>query len=128
MARTKSEMTLLAQELKKLGVPLTLVVYPWPQQEKRGPNTTSMRIRVSSCGSFSKSFWAESAICGQAEGLKIPAETWEAAVEGKALAGFPAGEFGDPIFQRKPQSQFQRGKPDARRQGLGVELLTKKDI
>ena len=87
-----------------------------------------MRIRVSSCGSFRKSFWAESAICGQAEGLKIPAETWEAAVEGKALAGFPAGEFRDPIFQRKPQSKFERGKPDARRQGLGVELLTKKDI
>ncbi len=29
-------MTLLAQELKKLGVPLTLVVYPWPQQVKAG--------------------------------------------------------------------------------------------
>jgi hypothetical protein len=36
LARTKSEMTLLAQELKKLGVPLTLVVYPWPQQVKAG--------------------------------------------------------------------------------------------
>ena len=49
-------------------------------------------------------------------------------MKGKALAGFPAGEFGNPIFQRKPQSKFQRGKPDARLQGLGVELLTKKDI
>jgi hypothetical protein len=29
-------MTLLTQELKKLGVPLTLVVYPWPQQVKAG--------------------------------------------------------------------------------------------
>ena len=29
-------MTLLAQELKNLGVPLTLVVYPWPQQVKAG--------------------------------------------------------------------------------------------
>ena len=36
LARTKSEMTLLAQELKNLGVPLTLVVYPWPQQVKAG--------------------------------------------------------------------------------------------
>lgn len=36
LVRTKSEMTLLAQELKKLGVPLTLVVYPWPQQVKAG--------------------------------------------------------------------------------------------
>lgn len=36
LARTKSEMTLLALELKKLGVPLTLVVYPWPQQVKAG--------------------------------------------------------------------------------------------
>jgi lysophospholipase L1-like esterase len=36
LARTKSEMTLLAQELKRLGVPLTLVVYPWPQQVKAG--------------------------------------------------------------------------------------------
>ena len=36
LTRTKSEMTLLAQELKKLGVPLTLVVYPWPQQVKAG--------------------------------------------------------------------------------------------
>ena len=49
-------------------------------------------------------------------------------MKGKALAGFPAGEFGDLIFQRKLQSKFQRGKPDARRQSLGVELLTKKDI
>jgi hypothetical protein len=36
LARTKSEMTLLAKELKKMGVPLTLVVYPWPQQVKAG--------------------------------------------------------------------------------------------
>jgi len=36
LVRTKSEMTLLAQELKKLGVPLTLGVYPWPQQVKAG--------------------------------------------------------------------------------------------
>jgi hypothetical protein len=36
LTRTKSEMTLLAQELKKLGVPLTLVVYPWPQQVRAG--------------------------------------------------------------------------------------------
>jgi hypothetical protein len=36
LTRTKSEMTLLAQELKRLGVPLTLVVYPWPQQVKAG--------------------------------------------------------------------------------------------
>ena len=49
-------------------------------------------------------------------------------MKSKALAGFPTGEFGDSVFQRKPQSKFQRGKPDARRQGLGVELLTKKDI
>jgi len=87
-----------------------------------------MRIRVSSWGSFGKSFWAESAICGQAEGLKIPAETWEAAVEGKALAGFPAGEFGDPVFHGKAKSEFQRSEPDARRHSLGVELLAKKDV
>ena len=49
-------------------------------------------------------------------------------MKGKALAGFPAGEFGDLIFQRKLQSKFQRGNSDARRQGLGVQLLTKEDI
>lgn len=36
LRRTKSEMSLLAQELRKLEVPLTLVVYPWPQQVKAG--------------------------------------------------------------------------------------------
>ena len=36
LIKIKAEMTLLAQELKKLGVPLTLVVYPWPQQVKAG--------------------------------------------------------------------------------------------
>ena len=36
LVRTKSEMTLLADEIKNLGVPLTLVVYPWPQQVKEG--------------------------------------------------------------------------------------------
>lgn len=36
LIKIKAEMTLLAQQLKKLGVPLTLVVYPWPQQVKAG--------------------------------------------------------------------------------------------
>jgi hypothetical protein len=36
LVKIKAEMTLLAQELKNLGVPLTLVVYPWPQQVKAG--------------------------------------------------------------------------------------------
>jgi hypothetical protein len=51
LARTKSEMTLLAQELKKLGVPLTLVFYPWPQQVKKGDSTLSVREGVVTVGS-----------------------------------------------------------------------------
>ena len=36
LVRTKSEMSLVAQYLKDKGVPLTLVVYPWPQQVRAG--------------------------------------------------------------------------------------------
>jgi len=36
LVRTKSEMSLLSQYLKERGVPLTLVVYPWPQQVRAG--------------------------------------------------------------------------------------------
>ena len=36
LVRTKSEMSLVAQYLKEKGVPLTLVVYPWPQQVRAG--------------------------------------------------------------------------------------------
>ena len=36
LARTKEEMTRLAAELKARNVPLTLVVYPWPQQVRAG--------------------------------------------------------------------------------------------
>lgn len=36
LAKTKAEMTRLAQELKSARVPLTLVVYPWPQQVRAG--------------------------------------------------------------------------------------------
>jgi hypothetical protein len=32
----KAEMTRLAEELREIGVPLTLVVYPWPQQIRAG--------------------------------------------------------------------------------------------
>jgi hypothetical protein len=49
-------------------------------------------------------------------------------MKGEALAGLPTGEFGDSVFHGKPQRNIQRGKPDTRRQSLGVELLTKKDI
>lgn len=36
LEKTKSEMTRLADEIKARGIPLTLVVYPWPQQVRAG--------------------------------------------------------------------------------------------
>jgi len=36
LAKTKTEMTRLARELRDRKVPLTLVVYPWPQQVRAG--------------------------------------------------------------------------------------------
>ena len=36
LVRTKSEMSLLSQYLKAKRIPLTIVVYPWPQQVKAG--------------------------------------------------------------------------------------------
>lgn len=36
LAKTKEEMTRLAADLKARGIPLTLVVYPWPQQVRAG--------------------------------------------------------------------------------------------
>ena len=36
LAKTKEEMTKLAAELRGRGIPLTLVVYPWPQQVRAG--------------------------------------------------------------------------------------------
>lgn len=59
---------------------------------------------------------------------KIFAKIRESSMKGEALAGFPTGEFGDSVFHGKPQRNIQRSKADSGRQGLGVELLTKKDI
>lgn len=89
---------------------------------------TKTRTRGLLCRYFRKDSWVESAVGGQAEWLKISSEAREAAVEGKALAGFPAGEFGDPVFHGKAKSEFQRSEPDARRHSLGIELLAKKDV
>lgn len=36
LGKIKREMTRLAGELREIGVPLTLVVYPWPQQVRAG--------------------------------------------------------------------------------------------
>lgn len=63
-----------------------------------------------------------------AKGSEVIPEIREATVEGEALGGFPAGEFGNFVFHGKPQGQVQRSKADAGGQGLRVKLLAKKDV
>jgi hypothetical protein len=57
IARSRQNMTLLADTLAGRGIPLTIVVYPWPQQLARGgPNSRQVEIWRTFCQSRCKAF------------------------------------------------------------------------